>query len=56
MDITRDPSARNISLDHSKYLRDIETKHGMTECKPSPLPMDPGFMYRLAHMDSRPLT
>jgi hypothetical protein len=54
--ITRDKSARNISLDQSKYLRDIMAKHGMTNCKPPPLPMDPGFVSGLARIDSPPLT
>jgi hypothetical protein len=41
MHITRDRSARTISLDQSKYLRDILAKYGMTYSKPSSLPMDP---------------
>jgi hypothetical protein len=53
--ITRDRSARTISLNRSKYLRDILAKCGMTDRKPSSLPMDPGFMSGLAHMDSPPL-
>jgi hypothetical protein len=48
-------SARTISIDQSKYLRDIMVKHGMTDCKPSPLPMDPRFVSGLAHIDSPPL-
>jgi hypothetical protein len=56
MHITRDMFARTISLDQSKYLRDILAKHGMTDCKPSSMPMDPGFLSGLAHMDSPPLT
>jgi hypothetical protein len=36
MHITRDRSARTISLDQSKYLRDILAKYGMTDAKPSP--------------------
>jgi hypothetical protein len=54
MHITRDRSARTISLDQSKYLRDILAKYGMTASmtasKPSSLPMDPGFFAGLAHM------
>jgi hypothetical protein len=42
INITRYMSARTISLDRSKCLRDIIDKHGMTDCKPTPLPMDPG--------------
>jgi hypothetical protein len=55
MHITRDRSARTISLDQSKYLRDIIAKHGMTDSKPSSLPMDPGFLAGLAHMTFPPL-
>jgi hypothetical protein len=56
MHITRDRSARTISLDHSKYLRDILAKYGMTDSKPSSLPMEPCFLAGLAHMTSPPLT
>jgi hypothetical protein len=56
MHITRDRSARTISLDQSKYLRDILAKYGMTDSKPSSLPMDPGFLAGLAHMTSPPVT
>jgi hypothetical protein len=43
-------------MDESKYLSDIMDKHGMTDCKPSPLPMDPGFVSGLKRIDSPPLT
>jgi hypothetical protein len=33
-------------------MRDILAKHGMIDCKPSSLPMDPGFVSGLARMDS----
>jgi hypothetical protein len=56
MQITRDRSTRTISLDQSKYLRDILAKYGVTDAKPSSLPMDPGFLAGLAHMTSPPLT
>jgi hypothetical protein len=56
MHITRDRSARTISLDQSKYLRDVLAKYIMTDAKPSSLPMDPGFLAGLAHMTSLPLT
>jgi hypothetical protein len=52
MHITRDMSAGNVSLDQSKYLRDIWDKHGITDCEPSPLPMDPGFVSGLARLES----
>jgi hypothetical protein len=42
MYITRDKSARTISMDPSKYLRD---KHGMTYYKPSSMIMDPCFLH-----------
>jgi hypothetical protein len=54
--ITRDRSARTISLNQSKYMRDILAKYGMTDSKPSSLPMDPGFLAGLAHMTSPSLT
>jgi hypothetical protein len=54
MHITRDRSARAISLDQSKYLRDILAKYGMTDSKPSSLPMDPGFLAGLAHKTPPP--
>jgi hypothetical protein len=53
---TRDRSARTISLDQSQYMREILAKYGMTDSKPSSLPMDPGFLAGLAHMTSPPLT
>jgi hypothetical protein len=56
MHIIRNRSARTMSLDQSKYLRDILAKHGRTDAKPSSLPMDPGFLVGLAHMTSPPLT
>jgi hypothetical protein len=56
MHITRDRSARTVSLDQSKYLRDILAKYGMTDAKPSPLPMDHGFLAGLAYMSSPYLT
>jgi hypothetical protein len=56
MHITGNRLARTISLDQSKYLRDILAKYSMTDCKPWSLPMDPGFLSGLAHMASPPLT
>jgi hypothetical protein len=53
---TRDMSTRTISLDKSKYFRDIRAQHGMIDSKPSSLPMDPGFLSGLARMDSPLLT
>jgi hypothetical protein len=55
MHITRDRSAHTISLDESKYMRDILAKYGMTDKRPSTLSMDPGFLAGLAHMNSPPL-
>jgi hypothetical protein len=51
MHITRNRSARTISLDYTKYLRDILAKYGMTDSKLSSLPIDPGFLAGLAHMN-----
>jgi hypothetical protein len=56
MHITHDRSTRTISLDQSKYMRDILAKYGMADSKPSFLPMDPGFLAGLAHMTSPSLT
>jgi hypothetical protein len=56
MHITRNRPARTISLDQSKYLRDFLAKYGMTDARPSSLPMDPGFLAGLAHMTSPPFT
>jgi hypothetical protein len=54
MHITRDRST-TISIAKSKYLRDIMAKHGMSDCKPSPLPVYLGFLSSLTRMDSHPL-
>jgi hypothetical protein len=56
MHITRNRSARTISLDQSKYLRDNLAKYGMIDSKPSSLPMDPGFLAGFAHMTPPPFT
>jgi hypothetical protein len=56
MHITRNRSARTISLDQFNYLRDILAKYGMTNSKPSSPPMDPGFLAGLAHMTPPPLS
>jgi hypothetical protein len=56
MHITRDRPARTVSMDQSKYLRDILAKYGMTDSQPSSHPMDPGFLAGLAHMTSPSLT
>jgi hypothetical protein len=57
MHITIDQRARTILMDMSRiYVKDVLVKHTMTDCKPSSLPMDPGFMACLTHMDSRLLT
>jgi hypothetical protein len=56
MHITRNLSTRTISLDQSKYLRDVLAKYGMTDATPSSLPMEPCFLAGLAQMTSPPLT
>jgi hypothetical protein len=48
MHITRDKAARTISLDQGKYVRELLDKHDMVDCKPSCLPMDPGFLAAIA--------
>jgi hypothetical protein len=35
MHITKDRTARTISLDHGKYVRELLQKHDMVNCKPS---------------------
>jgi hypothetical protein len=52
MRITRDGSLRSISVDHSKYMKNILAKHNMTDCKLSSLPIDPRFLSGLAHTHS----
>jgi hypothetical protein len=56
MHTTRDMSARTMSMDQSKCVKDILVKHNMSDCKPSSLPMQPGFLSGLAHIDSPLLT
>jgi hypothetical protein len=43
MHITRDKTTRTISLDKGKYVRELLDKHDMVDCKPSCLPVYPGF-------------
>jgi hypothetical protein len=47
--------ARATSMDIFTYFSDILAKHGMTDYKPSSLPMDACFMSGLALMDFPPL-
>jgi hypothetical protein len=47
--------ARTISMDQSKYLKDM-VKHSMSNCKPSSLPIELCVLSDLAHMDSPLLT
>jgi hypothetical protein len=56
MHITCGRYARTVFMDHSKYLRDILAKHAMVDCKPSSLPMVPGFLSGLAHIAFSPLS
>jgi hypothetical protein len=56
MHITRDRAARTISLDQSKYVRELLDKHDMVDCKPSCLPMDPGFLAAISKQTHVPLT
>jgi hypothetical protein len=42
--ITHDRTARTVSINQSQYLADVLDKHGMTDCSPSALPMDPTFL------------
>jgi hypothetical protein len=56
MHITRDRAARTINLDHGKYVRELLEKHTMVDCKPSCLPMDPGFLAAISKQTLVPLT
>jgi hypothetical protein len=56
MHITRDRTTRTISLDEGKYVRELLDKHDMVDCKPSCLPMDPGFLAAISKQTAVPLT
>jgi hypothetical protein len=56
MHITMDRAARTISLDQGKYVRELLDKHGMVDCKPSCLPMDPGSLAAISKQTHVPLT
>jgi hypothetical protein len=56
MHITKDKTTRPISLDVSKYVKDILACHHMTDCKSSTLPMDSGFQSGLTKINSLFLT
>jgi hypothetical protein len=56
MHITRDIAARTISMDQGKYVRELLDKHDMVDCKPSCVPMDPGFLAAIANQTPVPLT
>jgi hypothetical protein len=43
-------------MDESKYVKGIMVKHNMSDYKPPSLPMEPGFLSSLTHMDSPLLT
>jgi hypothetical protein len=45
-----------ISLDHGKYARKLIKKHDMTDCVPSCMPMDPGFLAAVSKEIHVPLT
>jgi hypothetical protein len=55
MHITRDRTARRISINQSQYLADVLDKHGMTDCSPSAMPMDPSFLATVGHATPIPL-
>jgi hypothetical protein len=56
MHVTRDRSVRTISMDQSKYVKEILVKHNMSDYKPSSLQMEPDFLSGLTHIDSPLLT
>jgi hypothetical protein len=55
MHITRDRVARTVSINQSQYISDMLDKHGMTDCSPSILPMDHGFLSGIAATPLAPL-
>jgi hypothetical protein len=56
MHITRDRVARTMNLDQGKYVRELLQKHTMTDCKPSRLPMVPGFLAAMSKQSLVTLT
>jgi hypothetical protein len=56
MHITRDRTTRTICLDQGKYVREQLDKHDMVDCKPSCIPMDPGFLVAISKQTHVPLT
>jgi hypothetical protein len=58
MHITRDKTAHTISMDQSKWVKNILIERHMADkdVKPSSLPMEPGFLSGLAPVDSPLLT
>jgi hypothetical protein len=56
MHITMDRAPRTISLDQCQYVREVLEKHDMVDCKPSCLPMDPGFLAAISKQTHVPLT
>jgi hypothetical protein len=55
MHITRDRTARTISINQSQYLADVLDKHGMTDCSPSTMLMDPSFLATVGQATPIPL-
>jgi hypothetical protein len=55
MHITRDRTARRISINQSQYLADVLDKHGMMDYSPSALPMDPLFLATVGEVTLVPL-
>jgi hypothetical protein len=54
MHITINRAARTISLDQSKYMRELLDKHDMVDCKPSCMSMDSGFMAAISKQTPAP--
>jgi hypothetical protein len=54
--ITRDMSARTMSINQLQYLVDMLDKHGMADFSPSVLPMDPSFLATVDTVTLVPLT
>jgi hypothetical protein len=56
MHITRDRTARTVSLDLGKYVHELPEKHDITSYKPSCMPMDPGLFAAISKRPLVPLT
>jgi hypothetical protein len=56
MHIPGDRTARTISFDQGKHVRELLEKHDITNYKPSCMPMDQGFLAAISKQTHVPLT